>query len=446
MERQMKTIMITIALAFLSPFLSPVYSTWADSGDQQGNYDTQPDNYLFTPDELHDLLAPIALYPDPLIAQILPAATFIDQIDEAARYLRQYGTAARIDDQPWDVSVKSVAHYPNVLFMMDQKYDWSVSLGQAFINQGEDVMDAIQQLRNEAQAVGNLYTTPQQQIISEGGAISIVPAAPDMIYVPQYDPLAVYAERSYSSYGLITFGVGFTIGAWLNRDCDWNRHVVYYHGWQGGGWIGRTGPYVRNRNNIYISTVYRTTATSRRVLQHDTRRFREDIHRNVQVRREHGGQPAPSVREQRPGAQGASHQGTPPRPGVQTSAPPVLPSRPTPAPTSRPQRPDNRDVYRGREPKGTQTAPYSGYGSYGSRGEAPTYRARGQASRGSVPQPTVRPPAPARSQPSAPAQRQGNYGGRQSVAPAVRPAPAQPAPVQTAPAAKAGEGRQRPQR
>ena len=127
----------------------------------------------FAAAELDELLAPIALYPDPLIAQILPAATFFDQVDAATRYVKQFGNVALIDDQPWDVSVKAVAHYPDVLFMMDQKYDWTVSLGEAYINQPQDVMDAIQRLRAEAEAEGNLVSNSQQQVINEGGIISI---------------------------------------------------------------------------------------------------------------------------------------------------------------------------------------------------------------------------------------------------------------------------------
>ena len=185
----MTRILITLPAALLTLGLFAGQVAIADS-DQYAPPDTMEEvnATLFTAEELDDLLAPIALYPDPLLAQILPAATFIDQIDLAARYMGQYGKSALIDDQQWDVSVKAVAHYPDVLFMMDQKYDWTVSLGQAYASQPQDVMDAIQRLRAEAEAEGNLVSTAEQQVVDEGGVISIVPAEPDVVYVPQYDP------------------------------------------------------------------------------------------------------------------------------------------------------------------------------------------------------------------------------------------------------------------
>src|ERR1039457_2122196 len=223
MERQMKKILITVHTILLALGLFTGQISIAGSGHYfLPAAMAQSNDSLFTTAELDELLAPIALYPDPLLAQILPAATFIDQIDLATRSVRQYGKSARIDDQPWDVSVKAIAHYPDVLFMMDQKYDWTVSLGQAYINQQQDVMDAIQRLRAEAETRGYLVSTSEQQVLNEGGVISIDPAASDLIYIPQYDPLAIYAEASSPDYGFINFSVGFKIGAWLHRECDWD--------------------------------------------------------------------------------------------------------------------------------------------------------------------------------------------------------------------------------
>lgn len=386
----MKKFLITVQAALLALGLFAGHTALADS-DQYFPPDAmeQSNDTLFTAEELDALLAPIALYPDPLLAQILPAATFIDQIDSAARYVSQYGKSARIDDQPWDVSVKAVAHYPDVLFMMDRKYDWSVSLGQAYVNQQQDVMDAIQRLRAEAEAEGNLVSTPEQQVVDEGGVISIDPAAADLIYVPQYDPLAVYVEGPSPGYGFITFGIGFTIGAWLNRDCDWHGRRIYYHGWQGGGWISRARPHIPIRNNAYINNRFSAVTINKNVLHHDTVRYRGDIRRNVQLQNERTGRTAPPARVE-----------------------PVRPASPGSRP---PARPDTSNVYRGRDIQRAQPVSQTGYGGYGSRKDAASYRERGQTSRGNM-QHIPRP---------APAQRPAASGASPVQRPAVQQAPRQ---------------------
>lgn len=367
-EWQMKKMLITVPAALLALGLFTGQAAIADSEQYPSPDAMEQDNdALFTAEELDDLLAPIALYPDPLLAQMLPAATFIDQIDLAARYVRQYGKSAQIDDQPWDVSVKALAHYSDVLFMMDQKYDWTVSLGQAYASQPQDVMDAIQRLRAEAQAAGNLASNPEQQVVNDGGVISIDPAEADMIYVPQYDPLAVYAAGP-SGYGLITFGVGFTIGAWLNRDCDWHGHRIYYHGWQGGGWIRRARPHIPVRNSIYVNTGHTTININKKVIQHDTARYREEIRRNVQPHRASPGRSASPAR-------------------VGQTAPASTGSRP-------PVRPDTPNVYRGRDIRKSQPMSQTGYGGYGSSKDAATYRERGRTSRGNMQQFTRPAPSP----------------------------------------------------
>lgn len=294
----MKKILIIIQTLFLLSLL-PLHAALADDQLDPYNNEAPYSDEYFTIEELEDLVAPIALYPDPLIAQILPAATFIDQIDEAARFIKLFGKSARIDRQPWDVSVKAVAHYPDVLFMMDQKQDWTVSLGQAFVNQPEDVMYAIQRMRSHALAAGNLVSNRQQQVVLDGDYISIYPAEPQVIYVPVYDPQVVYFERPAPGYGLITFGVGFTIGAWLNRDFNWNAHRVYYHGWQGRGWIERARPHVQVRNTVYVNNRYSVVKTNRTVVRRDTARYREQIRRDVRVRPELPGRPLPPPRDRR---------------------------------------------------------------------------------------------------------------------------------------------------
>ncbi len=181
--------------------------------------------------QLDQLLGPIALYPDPLIAQILPASTLPTQIVLADRYVSGGGDPNQIDQQPWDPSVQALARYPNVLQWMDQNLNWTAELGQAFLNQQQDVMDSIQRLRQSASNVGNLQSTPQQQVMNDGGSIEIVPADPQVIYVPVYQPDQVYYQSAYGP-PFITFSIGFAIGPWLNCDFDWGHHniIVWGHG------------------------------------------------------------------------------------------------------------------------------------------------------------------------------------------------------------------------
>jgi len=178
--------------------------------------------------QLDQLLGPIALYPDPLIAQILPASTVPTQIVFADRYVAGGGDPNQIDQQPWDASVQALARYPGVLKWMDDNLNWTMELGQAFLNQQPDVMASIQRLRALANNLGNLQSTPQQQVVNDGGNIEIVPADPQVIYVPVYQPDQVYYDAAYGS-PFITFGLGLAIGGWLNCDFDWgHRNIVYW--------------------------------------------------------------------------------------------------------------------------------------------------------------------------------------------------------------------------
>ncbi|MGA9576716.1 MAG: DUF3300 domain-containing protein, partial [Terrimicrobiaceae bacterium] len=135
------------------------------------------------PEALNELLAPIALYPDALIALMLPASTVPADLVLAARYIASNGDPAEIADQPWDDSVKSLVRYPDVLKWMDQNIVWTTALGDAFLDQPADVMNSIQALRAEAIAAGNLTDTPQQRVVQEKTCVRIVPAEPEVIYV-----------------------------------------------------------------------------------------------------------------------------------------------------------------------------------------------------------------------------------------------------------------------
>ena len=232
---------------------------------------------------LNQLLAPIALYPDPLVALILPASTTPSDLVLAARYLSSSGDPAQITNQPWDDSVKSLARYPDVLKWMDQNLEWTTQVGDAFLNQPADVMNTIQQLRAQAIAAGTLVDCPQQRIVKEESCIRIVPAEPDLIYVPQYDPEVVYAQP-YEPYGAylgpaLTFGIGFAVGSWLNYDCDWPRRRVcvgdwnprwrddWYPGWKNGWNPGWKQKWKRKGGGEYAANVVNITGESARAWQ-----------------------------------------------------------------------------------------------------------------------------------------------------------------------------------
>ena len=175
--------------------------------------------------QLDVLLEPIALYPDPLIAQILAASTLPTEIVMADRYVSGGGDPNEIDQQPWDFSVQALARYPNVLQWMDQNLNWTTEVGEAFLDQQLEVMDSIQRLRQSAYNFGNLQSTPQEQVINDGGYIEIVPVNPQVIYVPVYQPDQVYYQAANGG-AFITFGTGFPIGPWLDCDFDWGRHNI----------------------------------------------------------------------------------------------------------------------------------------------------------------------------------------------------------------------------
>jgi hypothetical protein len=188
---------------------------------------------------LDALVGPIALYPDPLVAIILPASTVPSDVSSASAYLIQDGDASQIDSQPWDPSVRALAHYPTVLTWMANNTAWTQALGAAFISSPSDVMASIQHMRERAMVSGALAPSPQEQVVSDGGDIEIIPAQPDAICVPYYDPDSVFAEGPY--YGPpIYYGPVYPAGVWLSYSVDWHRRSVWVGGPDGhrgpGGW------------------------------------------------------------------------------------------------------------------------------------------------------------------------------------------------------------------
>ena len=199
--------------------------------------------------DLEKLAAPMALYPDPLVAVMLPAAAYPLEIVQAARFVANTNNLATLDDQPWDDNVKAVARFPSVIQNMSDELNWTVELGQAFVQQPSELMDAVQSLRAKAQSVGTLQTTPQQVVIVTNAVVErmyetqivyvtntvvqIVPASPQLIYVPVYNPVVVYAPPPTYVYSpvspLIVFGAGIACGVIIaNHHCDWYYGGVYY--------------------------------------------------------------------------------------------------------------------------------------------------------------------------------------------------------------------------
>ena len=207
--------------------LSVVTGSFAQAPAAQGA--AQP----FTSQELNQLVGPIALYPDSLVALILPGSTVPSDIVVADRYVTQNGDPAQIPNQPWDDSVKGLTHYPDLLKWLDDNLDWTTQLGSAYLAQPDDVMDAIQQLRAQAKADGTLVNDAQQQTGTDNnGDITIEPTDPGTVYVPQYDPNAVYDDEYNTDDGpLITYDNGWPCGPWLYYWPDWRHHGIFLGDW-----------------------------------------------------------------------------------------------------------------------------------------------------------------------------------------------------------------------
>ena len=231
-----------------------------------------------TPDQLQQLVAPIALYPDSLVAQILAASTYPTQIVEAERWLQAnpnlqgQALADAVNQQPWDPSVKAITQFPSVLANMDQNLSWTQSLGDAYYNQPQDVMNAIQVMRQKAEAAGNLRTTQQQAVTTNGPDIEIQPPNPDVVYVPVYDPWLVYGPPLpiwpgfvfggvWVGYPYFGFGFGINVGffrgfgwGWPAWGFNWGARQIYYNH---APWVSRGPAFFNHR---YYAPMYRAGA------------------------------------------------------------------------------------------------------------------------------------------------------------------------------------------
>ena len=220
----------------------------------------------FKPEELEQIVAPIALYPDAIVAQTMMASTYPLDVIQAARFmkskpdLKDQALNDELKKYEWDDSVKSLCSFPQVLQLMNEKIDWMQKLGDAFLGQRKDTMDAIQRLRAKAQAQGNLKSNEQQKVIVEDAPpapppqpgqpapeqpaqqtiIKIEPANPQVVYVPSYNPTVVYGAWPYPAYppyypyppgyawgaAAVSFGVGMAVGAAVWGGCNWGHGDV----------------------------------------------------------------------------------------------------------------------------------------------------------------------------------------------------------------------------
>ena len=201
-----------LILALFSPFVFAEQETSPDQNPPQHDVallqeSTQEQTHpLFTQPELDQLLAPIALYPDSLLSQILMASTYPLEVVEAARWskahpeLKGEDAVQAVALHSWDASVKSLVAFPQVLATMDEKLDWTERLGDAFLAQQKQVMDSVQHLRQKASAAGNLGSNEQMLVDQQGQSIIIEPANPQVVYVPYYDPNVVYGAWSWPAF------------------------------------------------------------------------------------------------------------------------------------------------------------------------------------------------------------------------------------------------------
>jgi hypothetical protein len=193
---------------------------------------------IYNQAELDALLAPIALYPDQVLSNILVAASYPDEVKEAAGWTRDnaqlHGDDAlrAIQPAPWQPAVKALVPFPEVLARMAESPDWLRDLGEAYRTHGPYVMDTVQALRRRAQANGGLQSNPQQQVYGDGGAIVVAPASPEVVYVPYYDPYVVYGGWWWPAYRPVvwapwpTFGAFISVGFVATR-FDWgHRNLV----------------------------------------------------------------------------------------------------------------------------------------------------------------------------------------------------------------------------
>lgn len=360
-------LVLVLVLSLLAP--------WASAQQQGGRAYAQP--------ELDQLLAPIALYPDALLAQILMASTYPLEVVEASRWskanpsVKGKALEEAMVKQGWDPSVKSLTAFPQVLQMMNEKLDWTQKLGNAFLAQQQEVMSTVQSLRLKAQQAGTLRSSDKQKVVTEQGGgqtiIKIEPASPQVVYVPTYNPTVVYGAWPYPSYppyyyyppgyvagtAALSFTTGLIVGAALWGNCNWGRNEVNIN-------VNQYNSY--NRTNI-SSTNWQHNAVHRRAVPYQNaavqQRYGQGVAQNPQAReafrgKVEQGQLGTASRPNQPGQGGASR----------ATAAGQRPSAASPAAAGLPQR--RRE---------------SAFEGIGQGGDVRNFSDRGRASRGEMQRP-----------------------------------------------------------
>ena len=248
-----------------------------------------PAGQLLSPGQLDDLVAPIALYPDPLISQILVATTYPLELVEANQWLQRnpglggVSLTQAVRNQSWDSSVQGLVAFPDVLNYLTQDIAWTTTLGNAFLDQEADVMDAIQRMRLSAAQSGRLATSSQQQVtrVYDSGqpVYVIVPTDPDIIYVPTYDPYYIWGPAAYYPYANWYYPV-HSSSIYFNRGVSLG--LVYGSGWRDYGWVGWNDWGWRpawGAHSVFVNNTFIThqNFTSNRQVRTGTTQWRHDV-------------------------------------------------------------------------------------------------------------------------------------------------------------------------
>ncbi len=215
--------------------------------------------------QLDQIVAPIALYPDALVAQILTASTYPDQVSQANNWLHQNmglppdQLGALADGMPWDPSVKALTAFPSVLDNLARNYNWASQLGNAYYNQPGDVMNAVQATRFQAQQAGVLLSTPQQRVYADNGVIVIAPVNPGLVYVPYYNPWRIWGPTvvAYPGYYVMPPPPGIALGVGIGFGVGISIGLFAHYGWGYGAWAPnwRGGVVLYNRGPYYSRSV-----------------------------------------------------------------------------------------------------------------------------------------------------------------------------------------------